>query len=82
MKDEKQYFFDKPENIKKVLRVFYFLCAGLLAIDLIYHRHVLHSWENLFGFYGLFGFVGCVILVLVAKEMRKWLMRDENYYDK
>lgn len=82
MKDEKQFFFDKPENIKKVLRVFYFLCAVLLAIDLIYHRHVLHSWENLFGFYGLFGFVGCVILVLVAKEMRKWLMRDENYYDK
>lgn len=82
MNDEKQYFFDKPENIKKVLRVFYILCAVLLAVDLFYHRHVIHSWESLFGFYGLYGFIGCVILVLVAKEMRKWLMRDENYYDK
>lgn len=81
MNDEKQYFFDKPENIKKVLRVFFVLCAGLLSIDLFYHRHVLHSWEHLWGFYGIFGFVGCVILVLVAKEMRKILMRDEDYYD-
>ena len=81
MDDEKKYFFDKPENIKKVLRIFYSLCAGLLAIDLFYHRHILHSWENLWGFYAIFGFIGCVILVLVAREMRKLLMRDEDYYD-
>ena len=81
MDDQKQYFFDKPENIKKVLRIFYIICAGLLSIDLFYHRHVLHSWEHLLGFYGIFGFVACVILVLVAKEMRKVLMRDEDYYD-
>ena len=81
MNDKKQYFFDKPENIKKALKIFYVICIGLLSIDLFFHRHVLHSWENLWGFYGLFGFVACVVLVLVAKEMRKVLMRDEDYYD-
>ena len=80
MKDEKTYFFDKPENIRKVLRVFYVICALLLLLDVIVHRHVLHPWEWLWGFYPLYGFVGCVVLVLVAKWMRTFLMRSEDYY--
>lgn len=79
--DEKEYFFDKPENIRKVLYIFYGCCGLLLLLDLFVHRHVYHNWENLPGFYPLYGFIGCVILVLVAKEMRKVLMRKENYYD-
>jgi len=81
MDKEKKYFFDKPENVKKVLHLFYVICAGLLAIEFFFHRHVMHSWENLWGFFGLFGFVACVVLVLVAKGLRKILMRDETYYD-
>lgn len=81
MSRKKQYFFDKPENLKRVLRVFYAVCAGLLLLDFFHHRHVTHAWENLWGFYGLFGFVACVVLVLAAKELRKVVMRDENYYD-
>jgi len=34
------------------------------------------------GFYSLYGFVACVILVLLAKEMRKLVMRDEDYYER
>ncbi len=78
---EKPHFFDKPENIQKVLRVFYVCCAVLLAADFVVHRHVYHDWENMPGFYPLYGFVGCVVLVLIAKEMRKVLMRKEDYYD-
>ena len=31
--------------------------------------------------YGIFGFVACVALVLIAKQLRKVLMRREDYYD-
>lgn len=79
--DNKSYFFDKPENVRKLLNVFYVCCGILLLLDLVVHRHIYHSWENLPGFYPLYGFIGCVILVIVAKEMRKVLMRKENYYD-
>jgi hypothetical protein len=78
---DKSHFFDKPANVRLVLRVFYGLCALLLIGDLVIHRHVLHPWERLFGFYPLFGFVACVLLVLVATQMRKLLMRDEDYYE-
>ncbi|MDH3596674.1 MAG: hypothetical protein OEU09_05265 [Rhodospirillales bacterium] len=78
---EKKHIFDKPENVKRLLWIFYAICAGLFLIDAVFHRHVIHAWENLFGFYSVFGFVACVVLVLVAKEMRKVLMRKDNYYD-
>lgn len=81
MDEGKKYWFDDRSNIKRLLKWFYWICAVLLALDLVIHRHVIHAWENLFGFYGVFGFVACTVLVLVAKQMRKALMRSEDYYD-
>lgn len=75
-------WFDKPENVSKMLKVFYVICALLVVADFIVHRHVYHDWENIPAFYAIYGFVGCTILVLIAKEMRKVLMRGEDYYDK
>ena len=82
MDNEKKYIFDKPKNVKRVLHALYGCCVLLFALDFVIHRHVIHSWENLWGFYPLYGFVGCVILVLVATWMRTFLMRSEDYYDK
>lgn len=81
MEQEKQHVFDDSRNIKRLLRVLYAVCAALLLLDVVHHRHVIHDWEGLWGFYGIFGFVACVALVLIAKEMRKVVMRKEDYYD-
>lgn len=74
-------FFDKPENVQIILRVFYVCCALLFIADFFVHRHTYHALEEWPGFYPLYGFAGCVVLVLIAKEMRKVLMRKEDYYD-
>lgn len=79
--DEKQHIFDKPENVNRLLRGFYAVCGLLIILDFVLHRHITHSWENAPAFYAIFGFVACVVLVLIAKEMRKVLMRKEDYYD-
>ena len=50
-------------------------------MDFVVHRHVSMSLENLPAFYAIYGFIACVLLVLVAKVMRKILMRKEDYYD-
>jgi hypothetical protein len=78
--DEKKYLFDDPKNVKRLMTGFYVCCVLLFALDFVIHRHVMHSWENIWGFYPLYGFVGCVILVLVATWMRTFLMRGEDYY--
>lgn len=80
MNNEKKYIFDNPKNVKRILYVLYGCCALLFALDFVIHRHIVHSWESLWGFYPLYGFVGCVILVLVATWMRTFLMRSEDYY--
>ena len=54
----------------------------LLAIDVIVPKHGPFPIEHAFGFYGLFGFIACVVLVLVAKQLRRVLMRPEDYYDR
>ena len=39
-------------------------------------------WVHLHTFYIVLGFVGCVIIVYVAKWLTKhWLGRKEDYYD-
>ena len=80
-KDEKTHLFDNPRNVTRLLRSFYIICAILFVADFIVHRHSVHPWEDFSGFYAIYGFVACVLLVVIAKEMRKVLMRKENYYD-
>ncbi|MEQ3652252.1 MAG: hypothetical protein ABNH21_18595 [Glaciecola sp.] len=79
--EQKVAFFDKPENVKIILRVFYVLCVVLVIADFIVHRHIYVSFEEIPAFYAIYGFVACVVLVVIAKEMRKLVMRDEKYYD-
>ncbi len=81
MSDEKPHLFDSPRNVRWLLRTLYGLCALLLGLDFVVHRHVEHPLESWWGFYGGYGFVACVLLVLIAKEMRKAVMRSEDYYD-
>ena len=82
MDRKEKHLFDKPHNVKRILRSLYVICALLFAMDFIVARHMMHSWENLGGFYAIYGFVSCVLLVLIAKWLRTFLMRPENYYDR
>jgi hypothetical protein len=49
--------------------------------DFFYHKHTHYDFQGYVGFDAFYGFVSCVLLVLVAKQVRKILMRDEDYYD-
>lgn len=78
---ESRHWLDHPENQRLVRVSLYVACAILFALDFFIHRHVEIGVERFWGFYAIFGFVACVLLVLVAKEMRKVVMRKEDYYD-
>jgi hypothetical protein len=80
--DEELGMFDKPRNVKRLLIIFFSLTGAMLGIDFFYHKHAIFPWEEYFGFYAVYGFVACVILVIVAKYfLRPLVMRKEDYYD-
>lgn len=78
---EKTHIFDKQENVDRLLKGFYAICILLVGVDFIVHRHIGFDWEKIPAFYAIYGFVACVLLVVLAKKMRTVLMRGEDYYD-
>ena len=83
MKDpnEPAGMWDKKESVDRLLRIFFTCCVLLVLGDLVVHRHIYHPWEGLFGFHAWYGFAACWILLVIAKQMRRVLMRSEDYYD-
>ncbi len=79
--EEKRYWLDDHRNVDKIVYALYAVCGLLLVIDPLIHKHGPFAIEHWFGFYGIYGFVACVALVLAAKELRRILMRSEDYYD-
>lgn len=78
----RRYWLDDRANVDRLVRGFYAVCALLLLLDLFVPRHGTFAIEHLFGFYAFFGFAACVTLVLVAKQLRRVLMRSEDYYER
>tara|TARA_B100000405_G_scaffold295923_1_gene250365 strand:+ start:919 stop:1194 length:276 start_codon:yes stop_codon:yes gene_type:complete len=80
--DGEGYWLDDIRNVRKIVWALVFVCAGLFVADAFYHKHTFFRAEGWFGFYALYGFFMCVGLVLAAKVIRVFLMRDEDFYDK
>ncbi len=80
MADKKLYLFDKPRNVRVVLYTLYICCGILLLLDFVVHRHTQHHWEELLGFYSIYGFIGCSAIVIGSKWLRGMVERDEDYY--
>ena len=76
-------WMDKPARVKRLFLVFYVICGILFVAEWILGRATEHAhpWEWFPQFYVLYGFLSFWFLVLVAKQMRKLLMRSEDYYD-
>ena len=85
-------WLDDMANVRKIYIGLWVVCLTLLVGGEVALRRAHHAaeeagaahhgfaFESWPGFYGLFGFIGSVCLVLAAKELRKLLMRPEDYY--
>lgn len=79
---EKEYFFDKPKNIKGLFILFCLTLLILLISEFLIHKHIYFPWEQWPGFYAVFGFVAFVVLIFTAKYiLRPIVKRKEDYYE-
>jgi hypothetical protein len=51
----------------------------LLRSELLHHHY---SFQYLPEFFAVFGLVGCMLLILVAKGVGFFISKDEDYYEK
>ena len=79
---------EDPVRFARDRRWFY---AGLAAVALaeivlphVYSGGESHFWfEDLPAWGSVYGFVSCVVIIVVSKLIGKlWLMRREDYYDR
>ena len=81
MSGERKRWLDEPKNVWKVVFALFALCAILIGLDFVVEKHTHFLFEEWWGFYAVYGFVACVLLVLAAKVLRFFVKRGEDYYD-
>ena len=69
---------------KTVKKLAYGILVLLVVADFIIPRHEIHFFgDKIPGFWSLFGFISCALIIVVSKWLgHHWLVRDEDYYDK
>ena len=68
---------------KTVKKIAYGILVLLVIVDFIIPRHEIHFFgDKIPGFWSLFGFSACVVIIIVSKWLGKnGLIKDEDYYD-
>ena len=76
-------WMDKPDLVKRLFTVLYVLAGILLVAEFVLGRENAHPhpWEGMPLFYAVYGFASFWFLVLLARPMRKLLIRSEDYYE-
>lgn len=74
-------WLDNRRNIDRIVWSIYAICAALFLADWFVPKHGPFAVEHWFGFYGVYAFIACVGLVFAAREIRRIVMRSEEYYD-
>lgn len=75
---------DSPLGVKRIYYVLLAACGLLVVVGAFISHHDAYGISAIVaripGFYGIYGFVMSAVLVVVAKVLRRILMRPENYY--
>ena len=64
-----------------IFRTLLCLCIALVILEIIVHRLMIFAWEGWPGVYALWGFVSLFAIVILGKQLRRLIRRDEHYYD-
>ena len=67
----------------KTVRYIFFISIGLSMVMgvLFRHEHPHFWWDKIPAFDAVFGFLGCILIVIGSKALgHHWLQKDEDYY--
>lgn len=76
-------FVDSIKNMNELRRPFYIILILVVLSDFFVHReHAAFFWDHIPGWSALYGFISCIVIILVSKFIgHEWLLKEEDYYD-
>jgi hypothetical protein len=77
-----EHWLDDPRNVKKLWRVFIVVLALTVIAGFFIDLHPHFEVETWFGFYAGYGFLACLLMIIVAKAIGLLLMRPDSHYAK
>ena len=76
-------YIGDTQNWGKLRILFYIILAVVFISDFFVHRHhVEFIWDKIPGWSAFYGFLSCIVLIIVSKALaHAWLYKEEDYYD-
>ena len=77
---ERDHWLARPTTIAWLWRSFIAVLGATVLAQLVIYVKGYFGADGWFGFAAVFGFLSCLIMVLVAKALGYVLKRSEDYY--
>ena len=78
--NEQRHWLTRPETIRKLWWGSSIILALTVLAQLVFYVKGYFTVDGWFGFGAVYGFVSCLLMVLVAKGLGVFLKRPNEYY--
>jgi hypothetical protein len=78
---EPDHWLVRPATIRRLWAGFVLVLALTVLADLFVDRHAIFGVEGGFAFDAWFGFIACVVLVVLSKALGAFFKRSDRYYE-
>jgi hypothetical protein len=75
-----KHWLDSKKNVKRLWRGFLVVLALTVFAEFFVHLHATFALEGWFGFHAWFGFITCVLMIVGAKFLARFLKRPDTFY--
>ncbi|MBM4182150.1 MAG: hypothetical protein FJ209_11435 [Betaproteobacteria bacterium] len=75
-----EHWLDNPLNVKKLWRGFIAVLALTVIAGFFTDLHPHFEIEGWYGFYAVYGFITCLLMILGAKALGLLLKRPDTQY--
>lgn len=75
------HWLDEPRRVRLLWRAFLAVLAVTVLVELAVPLHPHFGVDGLFAFHAVYGFLACLVMILVAKALGLILKRPDDYYE-
>lgn len=77
---DQSHWLMRASSIRKLWWGFSVILALTVLAQLVWYVKGYFTVDGWFGFGAVYGFVSCLLMVIVAKVLGRWLKRPNDYY--